>query len=264
MWQFRPEQQPNDTFEKTPTACLYSKEYPHQLLKWGKAAMNHFQANPNDPNVLLVDQFKLKLKEEFYQQTGQTDLDIYRTAAIDFLKEINKYTCDQLTKTVGQNVSSDCKSKCRYVLTVPATWVDKDILMMRGIAIEADLIDAENDPEERLIIIDEAHAASLFCKREYCMMNDGVTTKLSQGEQYMVCDAGGGTVDLATYECTGSSKINHCQLALESGGYCGSTFLDKNMEKYLKDNVFIGCIEENVLRFLIDQFVHEIKVFKFK
>ncbi|KAI7894377.1 uncharacterized protein EV154DRAFT_415168, partial [Mucor mucedo] len=258
-----PNQRSNDTFEKTPTACLYNKETPPQLLKWGKDATNYLQTNPNDPNVVFVEQFKLNLKEDFCQQAGREKLEIYRTAAIDFLREINKYTCDQLNQTVDPDSSSDHTNKCRYVLTVPATWVNKDILMMRDIAIEANLIDASHDPEERLIIIDEAHAASLFCKREYCMMDDGSTSKLSQGERYMVCDAGGGTVDLATYECTGSehesSKISHCQLALESGGYCGSTFLDKNMERYLRDHVFIGCIEENVVRFLIDQFVNEIK-----
>ncbi|KAG2212328.1 hypothetical protein INT47_001688 [Mucor saturninus] len=259
-----PNQRSNDTFEKTPTACLYNKETPPQLLKWGKDATNYLQTNPNDPNVVFVEQFKLNLKEDFCQQAGHEKLEIYRIATIDFLREINKYTCDQLNQTVDPDSSSDHTNKCRYVLTVPATWVDKDILMMRDIAIKANLIDASHDPEERLIIIDEAHAASLFCKREYCMMDDGSTSKLSQGERYMVCDAGGGTVDLATYECTGSEhespKISHCQLALESGGYCGSTFLDKNMERYLRDHVFIGCIEENVVRFLIDQFVNEIKL----
>lgn len=35
----RPEQLDDDTFEKTPTACLYNKEAPHQLFKWRKSAM---------------------------------------------------------------------------------------------------------------------------------------------------------------------------------------------------------------------------------
>lgn len=226
------------------------------------------KTNPNDPNVYMVDQFKLKLQDIFIQQSENIqkvgDTKIYRTAAVDYLREINKYTCDQLIQTVNPASSSDCIKKCRYVLTVPATWVNKDFSAMRDIAIEAGLINDIYDPKERLVIINEAHAASLFCEREYCMMDYGISSKLTKGQRYLVCDAGGGTIDLATYECTGSDdnsiKNGHCQLALESGGSCGSTILDRNMETYLRDHVFIGCIEEHVLQLLIDQFVKEIKV----
>lgn len=146
---------------------------------------------------------------------------------------------------------------------------------MQTIAMKAGLIKQDGtEPLEKLIILNEAHAAALFCEREYCITKeDGErkSSKLRKGQRYLVCDAGGGTVDLSTYECTGfvnSSLLNnedlfkneHCQLALESGGSCGSIILEYNMEKYLKEQVFFDCIEQVALKSLANQFIKEIKV----
>ncbi|KAI8067338.1 hypothetical protein BDF21DRAFT_312723, partial [Thamnidium elegans] len=257
-----PEQKPDDTFEKTPTACLYSKP-DHTLLKWGKSAIDHVTAAPNDPDVLLIDQFKLKLHTIFQRyRTNNSQLTLeekrYWNAAVDYLREIYQYTCHQLIQTVLPQIASE--KDFRFVLTVPATWVTEDIACMRLIAIEAGLIRALS-PNERLVIINEAFAASLFCEREFCIKTEGHTKKLVKGQRYLVCDAGGGTVDLATYECTDTSveQKGHCQLALESGGCCGSTILDQNMENYLRDQVFLGGVSDSTLKLLVDQFIKEIK-----
>ncbi|GAA5803304.1 hypothetical protein HPULCUR_008783 [Helicostylum pulchrum] len=258
-----PEQKPDDTFEKTPTACLYSKP-DHTLLKWGKSAIDHITATPNDPDVLLIDQFKLKLHTIFqnYRTNNNSQLTYeekqYWNAAVDYLREIYQYTCHQLIQTVLPRKASE--KDFRFVLTVPATWVTEDNACMRLIAIEAGLVQ-DSDPNERLVIINEAFAASLFCEREFCIRTEGHTKKLVKGQRYLVCDAGGGTVDLATYECTDTSveQKGHCQLALESGGCCGSTILDKNMESYLRDQVFLGGVSDSTLKLLVDQFIKEIK-----
>ncbi|KAG2234225.1 hypothetical protein INT48_001944 [Thamnidium elegans] len=257
-----PEQKPDDTFEKTPTACLYSKP-DHTLLKWGKSAIDHVTAAPNDPDVLLIDQFKLKLHTIFQRyRTNNSQLTLeekrYWNAAVDYLREIYQYTCHQLIQTVLPQIASE--KDFRFVLTVPATWVTEDIACMRLIAIEAGLIRALS-PNERLVIINEAFAASLFCEREFCIKTEGHTKKLVKGQRYLVCDAGGGTVDLATYECTDTSveQKGHCQLALESGGCCGSTILDQNMENYLRDQVFLGGVSDSTLKLLVNQFIKEIK-----
>ncbi|GAA5803312.1 hypothetical protein HPULCUR_008791 [Helicostylum pulchrum] len=258
-----PEQKPDDTFEKTPTACLYSKP-DHTLLKWGKSAIDHITATPNDPDVLLIDQFKLKLHTIFqnYRTNNNSQLTYeekqYWNAAVDYLREIYQYTCHQLIQTVLPRKASE--KDFRFVLTVPATWVTEDNACMRLIAIEAGLVQ-DSDPNERLVIINEAFAASLFCEREFCIRTEGHTKKLVKGQRYLVCDAGGGTVDLATYECTDTSveQKGHCQLALESGGCCGSTILDKSMESYLRDQVFLGGVSDSTLKLLVDQFIKEIK-----
>jgi molecular chaperone DnaK (HSP70) len=237
-------------------------------------------AHPEDTNVVFIDKFKLKLHdlfEEFREQVksqptteknvSDRDYNIHLMAAIDYLRELHQYTCTQLIENEGPTATLD---KFRYVLTVPATWVKKDDFSMKSIiAEEAGLITLSKDPSEKVIILSEAHAAALFCEREYCVTQEN-KSKLHKGQRYLVCDAGGGTVDLSTYECIGTDqkeqkflKNEHCQLALESGGSCGSTILEHNMEKYLREQIFLGCIEETVLKQLVDQFIKEIKVIYF-
>jgi molecular chaperone DnaK (HSP70) len=232
-------------------------------------------AHPEDTNVLFIDQFKLKLHDIFEQhfqqsksktaQNNDDDQNINVVAAIDYLREIHHYTCAQLIENEDTTAALD---RFRYVLTVPATWVNRDNSAMIDIARKAGLIEYK-DPSEKLTILSEAHAAALFCEREYCVTQEN-KSKLHKGQRYLVCDAGGGTVDLSTYECIGTDqkeqkllKNEHCQLALESGGSCGSTILEHNMEKYLREQIFLGCIEETVLKQLVDQFIKEIKVIYF-
>lgn len=212
--------------------------------------MDYTTTHPNDSNTRLISQFKLKLQGIFQNNQLQDVTNDYRTAAVDYLRAIHQYTCEQLIR----NSPEATYDQFRYVLTVPATWVNEDATAMRQLAKEAGLI-SDEDKNARLVVLSEAHAASLFCEREYCATTQNA---LCKGQRYLVCDAGGGTVDLATYECTDTKE--HCQLALESGGPCGSTILDLNMKMYLKNQVFLGCIEEFVLNGLVDQFKTEIKV----
>ncbi|CAO3645005.1 unnamed protein product [Mucor hiemalis] len=271
MYDFRPEQETGDRFEKTPTACLYRKNDNNQLeLKsWGKAAIDHITKYPDEDNTVFVDQFKLKLS------CSVNDRDtLCEKAAIDYLREIHQYTCTQLVESVyskkpAEDVSltrTEIVEKTRYVLTIPSTWAMDDSSIMREIAFKAGLIDDSNDPQERLVIISEAQAASLYCEKEY--YNNFTTVESKKGQRYMVCDAGGGTVDLSTFEYTeppiydelkSVKNVAHCQLALEGGEFCGSIFLDQNMKNYLRDNIFVGCIDEKVLGVLVDQFSKKIK-----
>lgn len=185
----------DDRFEKTPTACLYSKNDNDQLeLKsWGKAAIDHIIKYPDEDNTVFVDQFKLKLS--YSVNDGNT---LYKTAAIDYLREIHQYTCTQLVESVyskkrAEDVSltrTEIVENTRYVLTIPSTWAMDDSSIMREIAFKAGLIDDSNDPQERLVIISEAQVASLFCEREY--YNTLTTVESKKGQRYMVCDQAEG------------------------------------------------------------------------
>ncbi|GAN09918.1 hypothetical protein MAM1_0303d09451 [Mucor ambiguus] len=246
-----------ETFEKTPSVCLYDRtQHPPAMIKWGQAAVDHATLHPNDDKTLLVLEFKLKLfnLDSTTDATATDSVVSNRTAAIDYLRAIHTYTLQQFL----QNNPTANATQVRYVLTIPATWVNKDSENMRQIAIEANVISA-SEPEAiqkaRLAVLSEAHAASLFCEREYCTTS---VTQLFKGQRYAVIDLGGATADLATYECT-ENEQGHCQLALESMDVCGSTILDQHMGSYLQDQVFFGCADERLIRLLVEQFKTKIK-----
>lgn len=50
----------------------------------------------------------------------------------------------------------------------------------------------------------------------------------------MVCDAGGGTVDLITYEVLSLNKVRVKEVTEGTGGKCGSSMLNQRFRRYLK------------------------------
>jgi len=209
------------------------------MIKWRQAAMDHATLHPNDANTLLMSDFKFKLFNlDSTTDAATTDLAVsYHTAAVDYLRATHTYTLQQLL----QNNPTANEAQVRYVLTIPATWVNSNSEDLRQIAIEANVVSA-SEPEAihkaRLAVLSEAHAASLFCEREYCATS---VTQLLKGHRYTVVDLGGVTAALATYECTENGQ-EHCQLASESMDVCGSTILDQHMESCLKDEMFFRIL----------------------
>jgi hypothetical protein len=51
--------------------------------------------------------------------------------------------------------------------------------------------------------------------------------QLRPSQNFMICDAGGGTVDLAIYKILGSlERLEIGEVCARSGANCGSLFLD--------------------------------------
>lgn len=54
------------------------------------------------------------------------------------------------------------------------------------------------------------------------------------GDTFVLCDAGGGTVDLISYTISALfPKIQIKEAAPGTGDFCGSTFLDESFSNYL-------------------------------
>lgn len=83
-------------------------------------------------------------------------------------------------------------------LTVPAAWDAKGCEMMREAAIAAGLVQNTRHDDllwkDRLRIITEPEAAAVHCAY---LTN---IHQLKPSQNFIVCDAGGGTVDLAVYK----------------------------------------------------------------
>lgn len=74
---------------------------------------------------------------------------------------------------------------------MPAIWTDEAKACMREAVIQAGLIE-HDDPLQRLELISEPEAAAAYCENKYHSWN------LTNGNIFMIVDAGGGTVDLIT------------------------------------------------------------------
>lgn len=136
-------------------------------------------------------------------------------------------------------------------------WSDLAKYSMRRAAMKAGLIN-KNDPQDRLILISEPEAAALYCERMCEQVN------LSRGDRMMICDAGGGTVDLIVFEVVDdhSKSVNRLKEVTKGmGESCGSVFLDHNFKLLIEEKLGdqVNDLPAAAMNNLMDQFVDNIK-----
>ncbi|KAI7877639.1 actin-like ATPase domain-containing protein [Lichtheimia hyalospora FSU 10163] len=242
--------QNNNVYPKTPTLNFYHGN-SDQMTQWGNAARLEMQ-RPTARNSVLLKQYKLYLDENIAKDlpplpNGLTIVD----AIADYLRAFHDHVVNELKKGFARNYG---QHQFRYCLTVPAMWSDKAKSTMREAAIKAGLIN-EDDHRDRLTLISEPEAAALYCEKKCDQFN------LRHGDRFMICDAGGGTVDLIVFEIDehGGRKLRECTKG--HGQSCGSVFLDRRMRKLLKKKFkeYLSSIPASAFETMMDTFVDLIK-----
>ncbi|EJP61364.1 Hsp70 family chaperone, putative [Beauveria bassiana ARSEF 2860] len=115
-----------------------------------------------------------------------------------------------------------------YIITVPALWDYSEQEKTRTCAERADM-----GKGSEITLIPESEAAGIWAIKNM--------PSIEEGDAFVVCDAGGGTVDLTSFRVKSLSKNRRqCELVgagAGSGGLCGSIFLNRIFEKYLEEKL---------------------------
>ena len=214
-------------YPKVPTISLYKLDSP-DFLDWGYPA-RAVMMTPNAKRHLLLSKFKLQLDDQ-QEHIEPLPLGIKPLDAIsDYLGKFHSHVVKEAMKNFGSTYD---QSHIQYCLTVPAMWSDRAKHVMRLAAVRAGMI-REEDPAHRLIIVSEPEAAAMYCQSKGDQFN------LQKHDRFLICDAGGGTVDLIVFEVvdvnpeTGIRSLR--EVTRGHGASCGSAFLDSNMEKLLRE-----------------------------
>ena len=112
------------------------------------------------------------------------------TLVQDYLEQLHKHVMETLkrrfTSTIIQN------TRIHYILTVPAIFSDLAKHRMELAARKAGI----GGTNSSLELLSEPESAALYCLK--IMQNRMLQIKV--GDKMVICDAGGGTVDLISYE----------------------------------------------------------------
>jgi hypothetical protein len=192
------------------------------VVKWG------FPASKDKDSVQML-KLLLDPKQELPPYVSRTQLEgqlktIGRgavEATADFLEKLKFQALEALDKRYGMTFMST--TPIEYILTVPAVWSDA--------AKDATLRAAEMaglDKSQKLRLITEPEAAGVYTIKSM----EGVT--LVQGDIYIVCDCGGGTVDLISYEVVSLSPLRLEECGAGTGGICGSALLNMRFEEHVR------------------------------
>lgn len=142
-------------------------------------------------------------------------------AVQDYLGEIYKHTMTTLYRRFDRTIMQT--TVVDFVLTVPAIWSDAAKQITAEGAARAGI---GND--HSLQLLSEPESAAVYTLKNL----DTTNSQVRLHDRIVVCDAGGGTVDLITYDIkqiTPSLRVAECAPGV--GDFCGSTFIDREFEK---------------------------------
>jgi molecular chaperone DnaK (HSP70) len=210
------------TSDKVPTELRYEGS----ACKWG------FQIRPNDERFqwfkLDLDPFvpteaselskkypDLKALPPGYQHQPTT-------LVTDFLESLRQHAERILILKLGEEIIRS--TPVEYIITVPAMWSEAAQAKTRQCAEKAGM-----NKYASVHIISEPEAAAIYA------LDSMDPTSLHVGDTYVLCDAGGGTVDLISYRVTAVRPVLRVEEAAPgTGSLCGSTFLNRIFRRHME------------------------------
>ncbi|KAK4079305.1 hypothetical protein Trihar35433_410 [Trichoderma harzianum] len=223
----------NSDREKVSTSIAYSKESESPL--WGYAApvgsstLNWFK-------LCIIDEedIPLYLRASTHLQTVQAALERLGTHAVEvishYLRELWNYTLGCIERAEGASIVE--LSAFKVIVTLPAIWPAYAQFRMKEAIQKAGILSLRNAADTTVEFISEPEAAALATLRD---MSD--RADMRTGDHFVVCDAGGGTVDVITYTIISQTPMKVRESVKGDGKLCGATFVDERFRHLLKNKI---------------------------
>ncbi|BCR91386.1 Hsp70 family protein [Aspergillus chevalieri] len=225
-----------ETVLKTPSRIAYQEDNPRvSKQRWG------YQVEPGmiaySWSKLLLDENTPLTKYDDAALDGSSGAGILKLPkgknAVDvvsnYLSEVYQY----ILKTIAKQITEEALSvtPLEFWFTVPAIWSDQAQSATRTAARRAGFGSRVGD---YIFMISEPEAAAIAALKKYTTNSMGGSVE--PGDGVLVCDCGGGTVDITTYLV----EATHPELMFEElctgiGGKCGSTAVDRNLYQLMSD-----------------------------
>ncbi|GAB1312762.1 Heat shock 70 kDa protein 12A [Madurella fahalii] len=219
-WPISKTSREGESSDKVPTKLRYNGD----SVEWGFSIPVH--AAPDE----VVEWFKLDLDPSLQSMgaavggaaaRGGRNVDKLVT---DYMSALGDHLMYTLREKLGEGVVRS--TPLEFVVTVPAIWSDLAKDKTKQACQRAAGLSATKSP---IHLVSEPEAAAIYA------LHGLDPHGLQIGDSFVICDAGGGTVDLISYTITGLRPILEVQEATPgTGALCGSTFLNMRFAKFLK------------------------------
>ncbi|KAI0125684.1 hypothetical protein BJ170DRAFT_684939 [Xylariales sp. AK1849] len=206
---------------KTPTTLLYENGSKDKF-QWGYQLDQTLEEKIVGLKLLLDPDQKRPywIPTNVEAEMAKLPKDVLDVAS-DYIRVIFEHALKEIEKGYLPDFIRNFAKQ--YVLTVPAVWSDK--------AKDMTLRAARNAGISPVDMITEPEAAALFTLQS--MKDKG----LKDGDAIVICDAGGGTVDLVAYEITSLYPFEVKAMTSPSGGAHGSLMLNRTFEEEVRKTV---------------------------
>ncbi|GAA5990623.1 hypothetical protein JCM11641_007059 [Rhodosporidiobolus odoratus] len=241
-----------ETYRKVPTCILYSQEEVDEeeeneegevvkVVRMGEAKVVAWGIEAKNATVrkglIKCEWFKLLLSPESLRSgvpdpwlpplpVGKNVVDVIA----DFLRCVWRYARRMITEECGSVVDLNAAD---VLLTVPAAWDAAACSLMRESALRGGLVQSSRggdvDWRDRLQIITEPEAGAIHASTLATLHH------LRPSQCFLLCDAGGGTVDSGVYKLMGQlSELEIAEMCVRSGANTGSLFVDLKFEEVVR------------------------------
>ncbi|KAL8887793.1 MAG: hypothetical protein Q9215_004678 [Flavoplaca cf. flavocitrina] len=206
---------------KVPTILSYDPKHKNSFT-WGAQKHKHAKIeglklllDPGQETPLYIPETNTAAE---LKKLGKPATDV----VTDYIASIYNHALSRIETKIPAEYLKMCQKK--FVVTVPAVWSSK--------AMNATLAAAKQAGIHPVSLIKEPEAAALYTLH---MLQDKA---LSIGDAFVLCDAGGGTVDLISYEITAlAPRLELKELVTGKGGMAGSLGLNKRFAQAVKNIV---------------------------
>jgi hypothetical protein len=160
-----------------------------------------------------------------YPNSKALPLDAKHTAeelVTEYLRWLYRHAVNNLRKKLMAQAVRD-ETPRLYCFTVPAIWTEGTRSRLLECAKKAGL-----QKNAEILLVTEPEAAATY------VLDAMNPTQLQVGQTFVLCDCGGGTVDLISYEILQLKphlKVN--EAGPGTGRYCGSVIINRQCEDYL-------------------------------
>ncbi|KAF8853277.1 Hsp70 family protein-like protein [Acephala macrosclerotiorum] len=221
---------------KAPTRIAYALEnLGMRLNRWG------FEVDPDHKSYSWTKlQLDANARPSDYDDPSLTRLSgqimmalpSFRDAAgvcEDFLRELYIHTNRILRKEIDDYTVENTVVECW--ITLPAIWSEEAKHATLTAARNAGFA---NGPDDEIFTIAEPEAAAIATLTAYA--DPFAKDAIKVNEHILICDCGGGTVDVTTYTVTQvNPQLTFDELCIGIGGKCGSTYIDRNFHALLSE-----------------------------
>jgi molecular chaperone DnaK (HSP70) len=174
----------------------------------------------------------------------------------DFLSQVKAHLITNLDKKFGKILWRTLP--ITLVVTVPAVWSDKAKPLTLEAVNKAGFNSLEFPQTINTVMATEPEAAAIHTIKNF----RGTTqdTKFAVGDAFIVCDMGGGTIDLIAYKVVSLNPTVIEEATVGTGAQCGGSFVDRAFLEWLEKRLgsgdftkIAGCRSEQVPRISLNK-----------